>query len=135
MKKLYVFAAILAFIFSAAQAVGEVRILLLIEDPSGGTFKVREQEMVSSQGRSVLKPTPVVEHGALSRFQKVYTVSGSDGYVIDIVAVSGRLENVQVSATDYAMKLAIQPRLIPGSDPPAATFSFNAVELKGCCGE
>jgi len=76
-----------------------------------------------------------VEHGPVSRFQQVYTVSGTDGYIIDIIAGSGRLEDIQVTVTDFVMKLAVQPRLTPGSDPPTATFRFNATELKGCCGQ
>jgi hypothetical protein len=40
-----------------------------------------------------------------------------------------------VTVTDFAMKLAVQPRPIPGSEPLAATFRFNALELKGCCGQ
>ncbi len=83
----------------------------------------------------MLKQTPIVEHGPVSRFQQVYEVSGTDGYIIDITAGSGGLEDIQVTVTDYVMKLVVQPRLIPGSDPPAATFRFNATELKGCCGE
>jgi len=135
MKRPLALLGILVFALSAASAAGEVRVLVVVEDPSGGTFRVREREMVSSQGNVVLKQTPIVEHGPVSRFQQVYEVSGTDGYIIDIIAVSGRLEHIQVTVTDYVMKLAVQPRLIPGSDPPAATFRFNATELKGCCSE
>jgi hypothetical protein len=53
----------------------------------------------------------------------------------DIIAVSGRLEDILVSVTDYTMKVAVQPRLIPGSEPPTASFQFSAFELKGCCGQ
>jgi hypothetical protein len=135
MKNLLAFTVILIFALSAASALGEVRVLVVIEDSSGGTFRVREREMISSQGNVVLKQAPIVEHGPVARFQQVYAVSGTDGYVIDIIAGSGRLEDIQVSVTDYVMKLAVRPALIPGSDPPAATFRFNAVELKGCCSE
>ncbi len=90
--------------------------------------------MVSSQGNVVLKQAPIVEHGPVARFQEVYDVSGTDGYIIDIIAVSGRLEDIEVTVTDYVMKLAVRPRWIPGSEPPTATFRFNATELKGCCG-
>ncbi len=126
---------ILVFLFCAAAAAAEVGVLVVIEDPSGGTFRVREREMVSSQGNVVLKQSPIVEHGPVARFQEVYDVSGTDGYIIDIIAVSGRLEDIEVTVTDYVMKLAVQPRLLPGSEPPTATFRFNATELKGCCGQ
>ena len=129
-----VFAFAFAFALSAAALAGEVRILVVIEDPSGGTFRVRERAMVSSQGNVVLKQAPAVEHGPLSRFQQVYEVSGTDGYVIDIIAAGAALGDIQVTVTDYTLKLAVEPRLIPGSDPPTATFRFNAMELKGCCG-
>jgi hypothetical protein len=125
----------LALLLCAAAAAGEVGILVVIEDPLGGTFRVREQETVSSQGNVIRKQAPVVEHGPVSRFQEVYDVSGTDGYHIDIIAVSSRLEDIQVTVTDYSMKLAFQPRLIPGSDPAAASFQFNALELKACCGQ
>jgi hypothetical protein len=136
MKRLSALPGILAFVFfCCAVAAPAVPILVVIEDPSGGTFRVRERQMISSQGNVVWKQAPVVEHGPLSRFQQLYEVSGTDGYVIDIVAGSGRLEDIQVSVTDYLMKLAVQPRLVPGSDPPTATFRFNGIELKACCGE
>ena len=135
MKSPLTLLSILVFAFCAASAASEVRVLVVIEDPSGGTFRVKEREMISSQGKLVWKQAPAVEHGPVSRFQQVYEVSGTDGYVIDIFAASGRLEDVRVTVTDYVMKLAVQPRLIPGSDPPAATFQFNATELKACCGE
>lgn len=135
MKRPLALLGILVFAFCAAAAAGDVGILVLIEDPSGATFRVRERAMISSQGNVVLKQTPAVEHGPVSRFQQVYTVSGTDGYIIDIIAGSGRLEDIQVSVTDFVMKLAVQPRLIPGSGPPTATFRFNATELKGCCGQ
>jgi hypothetical protein len=129
------FLAVLAFLFCTTAATAEIGVLVVIEDPSGGTFRVREREMVSSQGKVVLKQAPAVEHGPVSRFQEVYDVSGTDGYIIDIIAFSGKLENIQVTVTDYAMKVAVQPRRVPGSDPPSATFQFNALELKGCCGQ
>jgi hypothetical protein len=135
MNKLLLGALIVILSFSAASAVGEVQVLVLIRNPSGGTFQVIEQAMVYSQGKPVPKQTPAIEHEAGSNFQKVFAVSGSEGYIISIRAVSGRLEDVQVSVTDYSLKLTIQPRLIPGSDPPEAVFSFNATELKACCGE
>jgi hypothetical protein len=135
MKKLLRGAAIAILAFTAASAAGEVRVLVVIEDLSGGTFRVLEQEMVSSRGNVVLKQAPIVEHGPVSRFQEVYDVSGTDGYIIHIVAVRGKLEDIQVTVTDYVMKLTVQPRPIPGSDPPEAAFSFNATELKACCGE
>jgi hypothetical protein len=135
MKRPLALLGILVFAFCAASAAGDVGVLVLIEDPSGGTFRVRERAMISSQGNVVLKQTRAVEHGPVSRFQQVYTVSGTDGYIIDIIAGSGRLEDIQVTVTDFIMKLAVQPRLIPGSDPPTATFRFNATELKGCCGQ
>jgi hypothetical protein len=126
--------AVLAFLLGAVAASGEVAVLVVIEDASGGTFRVREREMISSQGNVVLKQAPAAEHGPLSRFQQVYDVSGTDGYIIDIIAVSGKLEDILVTVTDYVLKLAVQPRLVPGSEPPTATFRFNATELKGCCG-
>ena len=135
MKRPLALLGILVFAFCAAAAAGDVGVLVLIEDPSGGTFRVREREMISSQGNVVLKQAPAVEQGPVSRFQQVYTVSGTDGYIIDIIAVSGRLEDIRVTVTDFVMKLAVQPRLIPGSDPPTASFRFNAAELKGCCGQ
>ena len=135
MKSPHALLGILVFAFCAASVAGDVGVLVLIENPSGGTFRVREREMISSQGKVVLKQTPVVEHGPVSHFQQVYTVSGTDGYIIDLIAGSGRLEDLQVTVTDFVMKLAVQPRLIPGSDPPTATFRFNATELKGCCGQ
>ncbi len=135
MKKLLLGAAIVALALNSAGAAGEVRVLVFIRHQSGGTFKVIEQAMVCSQGKPVLKQIPAIVHESDSSFQKVFAVSGSDGYVITIQAVSGRLEDVQVSVTDYSMKLTIQPRLNPDSNPPEATFSFNATELKGCCGE
>jgi hypothetical protein len=95
---------------------------------------VIEQPMAYIRGQPVLKQTPAVEHEAGPSFQKIFAVSGSDGYIITIKAVTGGLEDVQVSVTDYSMKLTIEPRLIPGANPPMATFSFNATELKGCCG-
>jgi hypothetical protein len=135
MKKPLALLGILVFAFCAAAAAGEVGILVVIEDPSGGTFRVREREMISSQGNVVMKQAPAAEHGPLSRFQQVYTVSGTDGYIIDIIAGSSRLEDIQVTVTDFVMKLAVQPRPIPGSAPPTASFRFNATELKGCCGQ
>ena len=135
MKRPLALLGILVFAFCAAAAAGDVGVLVLIEDPSGATFRVRERAMISSQGNVVLKQTPAVEQGPVSRFQQVDTVRGTDGYIIDIIAGSGRLEDIQVTVTDFVMKLAVQPRLIPGSDPPTATFRFNATELKGCCGQ
>jgi hypothetical protein len=42
------------FAFRAAAAAADVGVLVLIEDPYGGTFRVREREMISSQGNVVL---------------------------------------------------------------------------------
>jgi hypothetical protein len=135
MRKLLRGAAIVILAFTAASVAGEVQVLVLILDQSGGTFQVIEQAMVYSQGKPVPKQTPAIEHEAGSSFQKVFAVSGSDGYIISIRAISGSLEDVQVSVTDYSLKLTVQPRLIPGSDPPEAAFSFNAAEIRACCGE
>jgi hypothetical protein len=136
-KRTFAFLGLLlafAFALSGGALSAEVRVLVVIEDPSGGTFRVREREMVSSQGNVVLKQAPAAEHGPLSHFQQVYEVSGTDGYVIDIIAASATLSEIQVTITDYTMKVAVEPHWIPGSEPPTATFRFNATELKGCCG-